>query len=123
MRIVLDTGVFYHPDTLRRATRMVAQVIVPAVVFMERARQLQRDGGDVDAFAHRLGEDRYVVEPFHVVQATRYAVGMGDDKRWRRHYRDGMIAGHVESTDELWTTNRRDFELIGVPPGQIHDVP
>lgn len=123
MRIVLDTGVFYHPDALRRAARAEAELVVPAVVFMERARQLQRSGGDVRAFALRLVEDGYVVEPFRPSHALRYAVPLVDDRLWRKHFRDAMIAGHVGPGDELWTTNRRDFEAIGVPHDQLRPVP
>lgn len=123
MRIVLDTGVFYHPEALRRAARAETELVVPAVVFMERARQLRRDGRDVRAFAVRLIEDGYLVEPFRPSHALRYAVPLDDDRLWRKHLRDAMIAGHVGPGDELWTTNPRDFEAIGVPKAQVRRVP
>ncbi len=122
MRIVLDTGVFYHPDALRQAARADAELVVPAVVFMERSRQLQRGGRDVRAFATLLVEGGYLIEPFRPSHALRYAVGMSDDRLWRIHFRDAMIAGHVAPEDELWTTNPKDFRAIGVPGECIRDV-
>jgi predicted nucleic acid-binding protein len=123
VRVILDTGVFFRPEALRRAAAMEAELVVPTVVFMERARQLRRDGGDVAAFAKRLAADGYVVEPFRASHALRFAVPLTDDQLWRKHFRDAMIAGHLEEGDELWTTNRRDFERIGVPREQIVDAP
>jgi len=123
IRVILDTGVFYHPEALRQAARVEANLIVPSVVFMERARQLRRDGRDVRAFATRLVEDGYTVEPFRAAHALRYAIPLGDDRLWRRHFRDAMIAGHVGEGDELWTTNPRDFEAVGLRREQLKVVP
>ncbi|MFP5379813.1 MAG: hypothetical protein ACLGHP_08725, partial [Vicinamibacteria bacterium] len=42
-----------------------------------------------------------------------------DDRLWTRHARDALIAAHLREGDELWTTNPRDFEALGVPAARI----
>lgn len=122
MRFILDTGVFYHPGTLREVVAQGVEVVVPAVAFTERARQLRRDGRSVEDFTRLLLEHAFVVEPYGLVQALRRAVHVADDRTWARHARDAMIAGHVGPEDVLWTTNRADFEAF-LDPHQIQDVP
>jgi hypothetical protein len=41
---VLDTGVLFRAEALERLARLPSDVIVPAVVFTERARQLAKRG-------------------------------------------------------------------------------
>lgn len=123
MRIVLDTGVFYHPAALREAARQGLDVVVPVVAFTERARQLARDGRPVGEFLAILEEHGFAVEPLTVREALRLPVRVRDDRLWLRHARDALIAGHVGRDDVLWTTNRADFERIGLDPHQIQDVP
>lgn len=122
-RVILDTGVFFHPGAMRRAVAQDAAVVVPAIVFVERARQLRKRGRDVVEFAARLVESGIIVEPFRPQHGLRFAVDILNDRTWGRLFRDAMIAGHLEPGDVLWTTSRREFEAVGVPPDQIRDVP
>lgn len=123
MRIVLDTSAFYHPKALRALAREAADIVVPAVAFTERAREISRDGRMTpEEFLRELRRNHMVVEPYGPEEAVRHAVRVHADARWRRVARDAMIAGHVREGDVLWTANRRDFEDIGVAPAQIRDV-
>lgn len=121
-RIILDTGAFFRHEALRQLAQLAQPVIVPAVVYMERVRQLHRDTRDIEAFHEILEQMRFRIEPFGKQEATRYAPTIHDDAAWRRLARDAMIAGHIGKDDILWTTNPKDFLAIGVPPEQIMDL-
>ena len=119
MRVILDTGVFYRPESLKALTGQTP--IVPAVVYLERLRQLRRDGRSEDEFNDVLAGLRMVVEPFGREQAAR--VPKLSDADWRRLARDAMIAGHLKEGDMLWTTNPKDFLALGIPARQIIVLP
>jgi predicted nucleic acid-binding protein len=118
MSIVLDTGIFYRPDALRNAARLEDDIVVPAVAYMERLRQLVRDGGSRETFDRFLQSLDCAVQPFTRTEAARFAPLVSQDA-WKRLARDAMIAGHVGPEDVLWTTNARDFLAIGVPANQV----
>lgn len=123
MRIVIDTGVFFHAAALRALASQPHEIIVPAVVFAERARQRAKLGEEPSVLLDRLEEQHMRLEPFGPAEAIRYVPRITDDRTWEKLARDAMIAGHVGPGDVLWTANRKDFEAIGVPPEQIVDVP
>lgn len=122
MRIVLDTGVLWRPRALRALAELPDDVVVPAAVFTERARQIRRDGRDVEELTSALEANEFQVEPYGPEEARRYAVEVQDDDAWRRLARDATIAGHVRSDDLLWTTDPDDFLEIGLEDEQILDV-
>lgn len=123
MRIILDTGILWRPAVLRRLAATAYDVVVPAVVFVERARQVLRDGGTVDDLIGVLRRNQFEVEPFGMTQGLRYAVGIADDGRWKRLARDALIAGHVGRNDVLMTTNPKDFLAIGLPEDAVVGTP
>lgn len=122
MRVVLDTGAFFWPEALRRLSAGPEDVIVPAVVFTERCRQLTRDGRRLEEFFDLLAALQFEVEPFDKAEGLRFAIYVKDDRAWTRLARDALIAGHVREDDRLWTANARDFLTVGVPPEQIVDL-
>lgn len=105
---------FYRPKALDRLARLPHDVVVPAVVFTERARQLAKRGIEPGDFAGRLEANEFVVEPYGREQAVRFAPEIHDDEAWRRLARDGMIAGHVDERSLLWTTDPEDFRELGL---------
>lgn len=119
VRIVLDTGVFFRPAALRALATVPNEVVVPAVAFAERARQLTKRGVALARFEGLLEEMGFRVEPFGPEEALRFAAGLVDDARWRSLARDAMIAGHLRPSDVLWTTDPKDFLELGVPPAQV----
>lgn len=121
MRFVLDTGVLWRPHLLRKLARGRQPLVVPAIVYMERLRQLARDGIGFGVLRDILRRCRIEVEPFTALHAERFASRMLDDEEWKRLSRDAMIAGHVDVGDVLWTTNPDDFRTIGLAEAQIID--
>ncbi|MBW3582251.1 MAG: hypothetical protein KY455_04035 [Euryarchaeota archaeon] len=122
VRIVLDTGVLWRPGAMDQIAQMDVPLVLPAVAFMERARQVRRDGGDVARFRAWLERMHIGVEPFAESEAERIAVRLVDDRVWRRLVRDAMIAGHVRKDDLLYTTNPKDFVRVGLDPDRIVGV-
>lgn len=120
MRAVLDTGVFYRRELLEGFLASEIEVVVPAVAYAERVRQLRRDGRDVEEFDRALARGNFVVEPFGGEEALR--IPALRDREWGEHARDAMIAAHVREGDLLWTTNPRDFLAIGLKPSQVRGV-
>jgi len=121
MRHVLDTNVFYHPRALEHLATLPDDIVVPAVVVAERARQLQRDAAVApEAFVATLRAQDFDVEPLGVEQACAHAPFL-DDVAWQRLARDALIAGHVRPRDTLWTHDRRDFEALGIPSEALVD--
>lgn len=122
MRILLDTSAFYYARALRRIPRG-DHVVVPAVAFTERARQLKRDGRASPAVFHRSLADRgWKVEAFREEQAMRAAhLAPLDDERWQRLARDVLVAAHVRADDVLLTANTGDFLDLGIAPGRLRD--
>lgn len=123
VRVILDTGVFFKPLALRRLADLPHPVVVPAVAFAERARQLAKRGVSADDFLSLLDRLDFSVEPFGPEEALRYAPRLGDDGEWRRLARDAMIAGHLRDQDVLWTTDPSDFLRLGVPADRVVAVP
>lgn len=122
VRIVIDTGVFWRPEALEKLAGLRRRIVLPAVAFAERSRQLVKRGVSVDRFLQVLARMHIQVEDFTVRQARRYAVNVAAEALWLRASRDAMIAGHLEPGDVLWTTNSSDFLSLGVPPDQVHAV-
>lgn len=123
MRIVLDTGVLWRPAAIRDLATSPHEIVLPAVAFAERLRQLAGQGrppGPFEALIARMG---ITVEPFGKTEARRFVPRLTDDDRWRRLARDAMIAGHVGPDDVLWTTNPKDFHALGVPGEHLVEVP
>lgn len=123
MRNVIDTSALFSKAAIRALADSELPTIVPAVVFTERARQILRDGGDVQRYRNLLLDLDFRVEPFGETEALRYAVHIHAADAWRRLARDAMIAGHVGKEDQLWTANAKDFHEVGVRPDQIVEVP
>lgn len=122
MRIILDTSALFYPRALE-ALDPAIPVVVPPVVFLERSRQLAREGRmEPAAFARLLRDSGWVVEPFGLEEALRAPTGRLAEPQWRRLARDAMIAGHVRPRDQVWTSNPRDFEALGLSRDQIVDV-
>lgn len=115
MRIILDTGMLFRPDALSLARESPHIVVLPAIALAERCRQLTRDGHDASALLATLHHAGVEVEPFTSTEAQRLPPHTRDDATWRRHARDALIAAHVGARDELWTTNPRAFEALGIP--------
>lgn len=121
MRHVLDTNVFYHPRALEHLATLPDDIVVPAVVVAERARQLQRDAGiSPETFLAALRAQDFAVEPMGAEPACAYAPFL-DDATWQRLARDALIAGHVRPGDLLWTHDRKDFEALGLASEAIVD--
>lgn len=123
-RVVLDTGVFFRPAALRELSHSDDTVVVPAVVYAERLRQLVQKGMEPHAWDAKLAQLQFDVEPFGPMQAQRYVPRLArvEPAEWRRLSHDAMIAGHLQPADRLWTTNARDFLALGVPPEQVVSV-
>lgn len=120
---MIDTGVFYRPEALEDLARLPHDVVVPAVVFTERARQLAKRGVEADEFARRLADNEFGVEAYGPDQARRYAPEIDHGEAWRRLARDAMIAGHVQADEDvLWTTDPDDFREVGLPEQAIMAV-
>lgn len=115
---------FYRPQALRRLASLPHDVIVPAVVFTERARQLAKRGVPPAEFEERLASNAFDVEVYGPREATRFAPAVHDDEAWRRLARDAMIAGHVREADGdvLWTTDPSDFQDVGLPEDALMAV-
>ncbi len=122
MRIILDTNVLFH----RRACQLLANkpddLVLPAVAFAERVRQVQRRGGTVEELWRTLAKAGIEVESFGVEEALLRPWKHLDDRSWLRLARDAMIAGHVGPGDMLWTSDVDDFVAVGVARGQIQDT-
>lgn len=121
-RVVLDTGVFFVPSALERLSSVPHDVVVPAVVLTERARQLAKHGVDPAELLEALEANAFDVEAYGVDEALAWAPGIHADDDWQRLARDAMIAGHVDEGDVLWTTNPADFVEIGVDADRIATV-
>lgn len=123
MRVILDTGVFFHPEALDMLRWYAAPVIVPVVVYAERRRQLAKAKADLDEFDRLLDEMGVTLEALGPAEAIRHTSQLVDDRVWTRLARDAFIAGHVGPDDRLFTTNPRDFLDLGVPEDQVIQVP
>ena len=119
MRIVLDTCALFNPGIWDQLSERHEDIILPAVAFAERARQIHLNGGSVREFEIILSAFQIAVEPFSRSEALRHAPAMEDETWWRTNARDAFIAGHVRPGDELWTGNTRDFLKLGIPQDSL----
>jgi predicted nucleic acid-binding protein len=122
VRYVIDTGVFYRRDVLLQLSETDVEIVVPVTVYMERVRQLRAKDLDPGTFVTALVANAFRVESFEPIHAERYATQITDPQRWKRLYRDAMIAGHVGPDDVLWTTNPKDFLAVGLEADQVFGV-
>lgn len=99
------------------------EVVVPTVVFTERARHLAKNGVRPPELLSQLQANRFELEAYGIEEARRFAPRVHDDEAWDRLARDAMIAGHVRSEDVLWTTNPSDFRTLGLDEERIVVVP
>lgn len=104
MKLVLDTSAFWHAplvSAILLAAKVDAtrdgrlEVILPAVAYVERRRQLLRGGQDAQLWRERLDANAVKIEPFGVAEAERVDRQTADDAWWRAHGRDAFIAAHV----------------------------
>ena len=121
MRLILDTGVLFHPAALRAIAQYSEPIILPAIAYAERIRQLRAAGRSTADFDALLVSSKIVVEAFDRESARRVPA-LGQDL-WNRASRDALIATHVHDEDLLWTTNPRDFRSVGVPEERLVPVP
>lgn len=119
VRIVLDTGILFRPRALKDARETGRPVVLPAVAVAERLRHFVRDGRATPGFVEDLRAAGVDIEAFGEREATRLPTGAYEDGLWSRHSRDALIAAHLRPGDELWTTNPRDFEALGVPKSRL----
>lgn len=122
MAVIVDTSALWSKEVLHRL-RDRDDVIVPSVVFMERARQIVTGGGRLESFVQYLRRSGWPVAPFEELEALRSVrLAHVAPDRWRALFRDAMIAGHVGPHDQLWTFNPRDFLALGIPDRQVVDL-
>lgn len=96
-RLVLDTGALWDVASLRALVRAErGQLILPAVAYTERARQLHRDGRDARSLDRLVEDLRIVLESFTAAHGLAVAAKIKDDARWQRMARDAFIAGTPE---------------------------
>jgi predicted nucleic acid-binding protein len=114
--------VLFHPDLLAQLSGRPETIVLPVVAYAERIRQYARNGVRPLNLRIELAACDIEIEPFFIEEADRYAPTQMDDAHWNAHARDVMIAGHVRSTDVLWTTNPKDFIAIGIPECQIYSI-
>lgn len=120
MRVILDTGALFHPAVIYRARDERRALVLPAVAYAERRRQLLTAGRRFEEYDRLLDEARIEVEPFTRTEADRIP-GL-PNAAWGRLARDAMIAAHVRPGDQLWTTNPNDFLALGLSREEVLDV-
>lgn len=121
MRIVLDSGVLWRPDVMRSLKDRRITLVLPAVAYAERLRQLTHRSQDVRRFQQALRIANITIEPFGEDEAERVCPRV-PEQLWPRLARDAMIAGHVRRGDLLVTTNPKDFTRLGIDGEQIQAV-
>lgn len=133
MKLVLDTNALWHrplTNVLARAHEQGLQdvgdveVLVPAIVYAERMRQLQGDEPRVALFNRLLSDVAARVEPFTVDEAERLGDRAPSDRLWRGHARDLLIATHVHGERVVITDDGRPpWEgLDRLTPGEATEV-
>lgn len=104
MKFVLDTSALWHAplwEALATASGRGLiedgrlQVILPAVAYAERLRQMRRYGQDVDLWKRSLDALGVEREGFQEMEAERIGASAWTEVEWRRHARDALIAAHV----------------------------
>lgn len=122
MRVVLDTNALFDREAMLQLAATRKRIILPAVAFAERARQLQRAGRSLEELWQVLEVGKISLESFGADEALRRPLHAIEDKAWGRLARDAFIAGHVGPGDMLWTKDVEDFVAVGVPRDQIHAI-
>ncbi len=122
MRIILDTSVLWNPTAVNLLAETGDDVIIPTVVFAERARQFRKKGYSVRDLRIWLSANQFEIESMDSTMAVKYSSEITDDTAWNKLSRDSLIAGHISEDDQLWTSNLDDFIEIGVPPANIFQV-
>src|ERR1700737_4281333 len=102
MSLIVDTDVFFKPAALAKLRGKMG-VVVPSIVFMERARQLEASGEmTLEQFAATLRGLRWTIAPYTAREATRTVrLAPMQQNRWEKMARDAMIAGYVGDSDVL----------------------
>jgi predicted nucleic acid-binding protein len=118
-RIILDTSSLWRPTALAAAQADPRPVVVPAVAYTERVRQVLAAGRRQEELDGALALNQIEVESFTIQHGMRFAAHIHDPTTWHRLARDALIAGHVGPGDELWTTDPQDFLDLGMPPEQV----
>ncbi len=121
-RIILDTNVLYDRKAMTALRESEADLVLPAVAFAERVRQIRRRGGDVEELWALFALGSIRVESFGPDEALARPLHHIAPKDWGRLARDAFIAGHVGTDDVLWTRDIQDFLDVGIPRNQIQDV-
>lgn len=104
MKLVLDTSALWdgplaealidaHALGLTEDGRL--HLLLPAVAYAERLRQLTRDDQDVALWREDIAAMGIAVEPFGLEQAARVPQLVMSNEEWRRDARDAMVAAHV----------------------------
>lgn len=106
MILVLDTNALWHAPLLRALSRArerglhrigELEVLLPALVFAERARQVGADEDRLSLFGSLLDDVGARIEPFGREEGGRVANREPNDAIWKEHARDFLIAAHVHS--------------------------
>lgn len=98
MRFVLDTNALWHRPLLdalavANGAERLHDVVLPAVAYAERLRQLGGDPARVSVFHAQLEAAGCTVEPFGPDEARRIRARSPQD--WEDHARDFLVAAHV----------------------------
>ena len=122
MRIIIDTGVLWKPSIIEELAESGHELVVPALAFAERARQVAKHGRDARTLQFLLHTAGIHVEALDADAASRYTTQLVDDEQWKSLGADALIAGHVGDEDVLRTTNPADFLALGLNSEQVHAV-
>lgn len=100
MRFVLDTNALWHRPLLdalavANAPARLHEVVLPAVAYAERLRQIGHDPQRLAVFHAQLDAIGCAVEPFGADEARRVQPMRPAD--WEDHARDFLVAAHVHS--------------------------
>lgn len=104
MKLVLDTDALWHPGLNRELAAAHASgdpfsdavdVVLPAVAYAERLRQVQDDKARKRAFQRQLSRIDPSIEPFGSSEAALVAERCPSQGDWADHARDFLIAAHV----------------------------
>jgi len=113
VRLVLDTNALwsrqlvtalFEAATTGRTTDGTIEVVLPAVAYAERVRQLRRDGRDVARWKADLVRMGVSVECFCAEQADELE-GVADPT-WGADGRDHLIAAHAREGGTVVTDDR-----------------
>lgn len=134
LNLVLDTNALWNGPLVRGLARAreeglqrfgELEVVLPAIAFAERARQLAQDDDSMRLFRQLLGDIGAKIEPFGVQEGERLASRKPPRTVWRAHARDLLIAAHVHR-DRVAVTGDRGpgWQEVGTltPPQAVRAV-